>query len=431
MTKFLSLLLILLMMLPTATLSEQGGSLVMPQDKAHKASYIEDDDIKTFVNLSDGDRVVLTFDEEGGAYVEWYSLPTRFEVEYLDAQGMVIATQTYTKATYRQLFKVDGCHGVAISAKHNRTQLATLHAVPADFELALSNEQGRCDMLVVLCQVGDESLKMGSVFAQYCGLYGMDVQVCYIRKSTRERFDEAMLSLEAMGVKRSPIFLEREDGGRSDFDGIQNKWNKSETVSALGDVLESSQPRIIVTFDPSKDNENGSERATADFVMLAIERYGVPSVEKLYTLCDEGATHITATTEQLGVIEDAYKMQASQRVYRYVPNSQAQFELYYSTVGADATLDSLVENLDTASFNAFITPTPQPTATPTAIATQEPATPAPTQEPTATPTPTQETAAVPQSYNTNSDNGMIVLLIIGLATLATIATVVVILRKKR
>lgn len=427
MRKTIVIILTILFLIPTLALAEGGGELIMPEGKEHKAAFLEDENTKTFVNFSYGEQVTLTWTQAGSkALIEWQSIPESFTVDYLDAGGSVLLSETRSDGVYMQLLEHEGCFGVTLTFVDRRTQLSTLRTVGSDFELPFELNSGGCDLVIVLAELGQESLIMGPIFTQYCLENKMDVQVVYLRDATRERIEETFSTLRALGVRRYPRLLEREDSGYTSYQSIVNGWNGKESEKLLFEAIGSYNPRIIVTLNPLESNEHGPSRLTAEMVLQAINNGCAPSLQKLYILSDEGKTRISAPSEQQQTLLEAYRLQDSQRVFRFTPNAEVRLELSYSAVGEDKDCNSLVENIDTLTLRSFLTPSPAPTAPPS---------PAPTDALAAEPTgsPTNEPSEPEKEPQPADKDGVIgwYVWVLPLAAAMLIAAVYVSLRRKK
>ncbi|MDO4544451.1 MAG: hypothetical protein Q4C01_07875 [Clostridia bacterium] len=421
MKRFLIPILIILLLLPTLAFAEDGGDeLIMPEGSEHKAQYLQDDDIKTYATLNASVTLMLNGNNRA-ALIEWQQLPESVTVEYLNEGGELIFSEDCSPQMLMEKYYYEGCAGIRFTCKREM-KVSTLRSVSADAALPFALDSSPCDILIILSEAGEESLELGVLLARYGLIYELDIQLCYLREMNRDRIEEALCSLSALGIDRYPLFMNfsREEG--APYNGVSSRWKSGANPRLLATVIETYAPRIVITLDSSEANETPTSRVAAEMAVQAVEALE-EKPDKLYRLSAEGGLVFTASEAEFELASDAYLLQDSQRVYRFSVERELRFLAIIEVEGADNS--DILSGIDTQTLNSYVTPTPEPTATPSPTPTPEP-TQTPTPEVKASPEPTLAPALEEEEAATGGT-----LIIVAIAAACAAAVVVFIVRRKK
>ncbi|MDO4564442.1 MAG: hypothetical protein Q4C04_02365 [Clostridia bacterium] len=430
MKRTLCSILILLLLLPAAALgADAGDELTLPEGSEHKAEYLTDGNVKTYASIGNEPLILTWSADTDSAYVQWYELPASFTVDYLDGFGAVLHSETRSDGQYMQLLSFEGCRGIRLTSRAGLA-VSELRSAKEDERLPFEVSSQPCDMLLILSDAGDESLLFGTVLARYCAQYQMDVQVCYLRGINRDRIEETFFALSALNVRRCPVFLQLSEWDSGEYDNVVQRWGKTAALRAVRDLLTIYQPRLVLTLDPSENNENGAGRLTGELVIeAALSHENAP--EKLYTLSADGGLIFEATDAELELARSAYLLHYSQRVFRFVPERTLRLNAVIELLGADG--NDILSGILPETLNSYFTPTAEPTTVPTQAPTD-----APTQAPTPanTPLPGQETAPPPSAEPDALEDGReglseLLLALVGLTVAALVAGLIIVWRRRR
>lgn len=372
MKKFCSLFLCLCvfcLILPFGVTAEEtspSSPYLMPEGKEGRENLLCDGDYRTFVTVRR--NLSLTFTPEassGTILLEWFSLPGSYTLEFLDASGAVLDSQSRKPASYHEYIELGDAKALRISSKA-LLEIAELRLARVD-EAAFTAGYAPCDVLLLLKEPGGECTTAAPVL-QYLLDHGLTVQICYVLTSHRDRMGEAMDSLRYLEVLREPIFLSMKKPRDDTYDAAFNLWLRKELRAAVKTLLVLN-PKIVIADDSG---------ASAYVLETLLKQDIAP--EKVYAMDANGDVSFTLEAENRIAMEAALSLHQSQRIYRLQPSDVSTLRSLQGAGGA------LLEGLDTGSFITFATPTPAPTDTPSPAPTDTPV-------PTNTPVPIEETPA--------------------------------------
>ncbi len=385
------LLLLLCLLLPAGAFAE---TYTVPETKQGKESFLSDGNEKTYLTIAANRSVTLAGLPEGtqGVLVTWFTRPAQFKLEFLDADGIPLGKgEMRTGTMLHQYIETNGADGVRLSGA--KLEIAELTAVTNPEKLPFLPNGTPCDALLLLSHVGDESLAAAPVLKELTD-HGLTVQVCYLYDTQRDRKGECIDTLRALGIYREPEFCDWKAPVYDTRDSAKRGFSPAAANKLLGSLLKTYEPKLWIT------DAIGSGRILNhqfDTVTQAVEKH--------YLLIEDGPITLTLTDAEAAPLNEAYRLQRSQRIYRKEVAKTAQLALL--SEGKDA---GLLDGLAAESFLTYAAPTPEPTPSPTPAPTEAPTpapTPAPTEPPKAEPTeqptasPTEAPAKEPEKATPN------------------------------
>ncbi len=261
----------------------------------------------------------------------------------------------------------------------------------------------KADLMVVSTHPDDELIFIGGVLPTYAGDQKKDTVVVYMTYATRRRASELLNGLWVCGVRQYPVLGPFPDKYCTSIGEARKYWKDEDCQRYLVEQIRRYKPEVLVTQDVNGEYGHGAHRLTVYSVQQAIqlamdptafpdlyEKYGVWEVKKVYLhLWKENKISMNWRIPldsfdgktALDIAKLAYGEHISQHKWYFQvldtgKTSNAEFGLYYTTVGLDQNGDDMFENIPL--------PTPEPTPTPV-----------PTPEPTPVPTPTPQPTAAP------------------------------------
>ena len=368
---FAALLALLLLTLPVLSTAD---TYLVPDAKAGKESFLCDNNEKTYLVIPASGRVELTDIAEGtdGVWISWFSVPGRVHVDFYGSDGVVMRTETITPSMLNTYLPLNGATAVRLSG--TKMEIAEFVPVADEASIPFESNDKPADVVLLLTHVGDESLVAAPILKTLTD-YHLSVQICYIYNDLRDRKAECIQTLRAMGIPREPIFWNWQKPAYDTLKGAQRRYQPSEARKAFASLLSLCAPKIWIT-----------DGLGAGQIVEKVWPTVTNSVAKNYVLTENGPITLTLTDEEAAPLNEAYRLQASRRVYRDGVAQSVSMQLL--TEGAEP---DLLAGLAPESFLSYASPTPIPTPTPTPSPTPTPTpTPSPTPAPTDTPVPATE-----------------------------------------
>lgn len=386
----LALTLLLIAALPCQTVRGQTASApnglvscsyLLPQSKVARAEYLYDDDAQTRLTLDKGESVTLQFDDAtaaSGIYAEWYTLPTAFTLDCLDAEGELLSSRIVKDADRLWYCASDGAAALRLSASDGALSIGTLVACDASFSPRFSTAEGEAELLILLAAPGDETLLLGGFAAQYAGENGLTIQFVYLCNDGDYNVYQCLDALHALGVDRCPVFLGAAASARNDSGLLKKMGGRSRVLERLTKLLRSVKPYIVIA---PGDETDVAAALCASLLKEATEAAADParysdttahSVQKLYLARSDGALTLNWTDPLLcfegqsaaAVAAASYAQYTDEQVFHRTIPTALSLDLLYSTVGKDSGT-SILEHLPAEALTQHTEPTAAPTAEPT------------------------------------------------------------------
>ena len=407
--QWISLLLCLaLMALPSAALAEetepaatpQTGELTfeLPEEKAQYAYRLSDGEVVSRISFKAEEAFSFTFEpSKQGVLLSWYAAPAEYTVLQADASGASLGETAITDGMLNKYLELDpACVRVTVTLLKEGS-IADVSVYGADEELPASVQRWeptpeKADLLIIAAEPGAEWKELGGALTNYTFERGVKTAILYVSDfGKRERAEEALSALWAMGVREYPLFAGFTCSNYDSYDMVTEGYRKASLPDYLTQVITTLSPKVIVTHGPQE--AQAAHRYTAEQVVKVVT--GGALTQKLY--CFGQAEGQSATTLDMSLplnafggktaveaAQSAYELHLSQHLYNWSVDSTGAFTLGYTSVGDDAAKNDLLENISTSALIAYApaTPTPLPTPEPTD-----------TPQPTDTPAPEEATAA--------------------------------------
>lgn len=304
-------LLSLLLLLPSVSRAEQAapdGALpctyTVPDEVQSYSSYLNDGDPYTTVTLKRKETLRMQID--GGAplglFFDFFDLTGTFTLTFYDAEGNRLSEQKFADVIYHFMLPVshENVSAVELTVVSGEVRIAECFAYSEGFVPPFSDADPT-EVLVILNEPGDELYLFGGLLAKLAGEHGLSVQVVYLTQTDAWHAHQCMDILRAMGVRRAPQFgSARKDTSRNE-QSVYKTLGGDALVNKLTGLIRTHRPKLLLTLDPSEEQERFSDSVIARSVLTAVEYandakripdsdpYAVP---KVYTLSAEGETVI-------------------------------------------------------------------------------------------------------------------------------------------
>ncbi len=231
----------------------------------------------------------------------------------------------------------------------------------------------KCDMMLLSAHPDDEILWFAGLLPTYAGERKLRVQVSVLVPTGGLRKLELLSALWHCGVQYYPDMLNFLDKNGHTPEKQYTLWKgKNRVLSRVVEVIRRHKPEVIVTHGEGGEYGHGAHRTAADAAKEAIrltpkkskfsksaKAFGTWEVKKLYLheyeknpiRCD-WSVPLQAFGGKTGyeVAEEAFAFHASQ-VARdwgfeiHGPHDNADFGLYYTSVGPDSGIGDLMEHI--------------------------------------------------------------------------------------
>ncbi len=335
----------------------------------------------------------------------WYQAPAQYEVSQLDAAGTSLSAERVTdEFVVKTILLTENCASLSI-AFTEAGALAEVRAVdaaetlPADVQL-WSPSPEHADLVVLAAETGAEWKYFGAVLPTYASERGVKTAVVYLSDYDKPaRRVEALNGLWRAGVREYPIFLPFTCKNFESYEMLTTDRKQAAVTDTLTELLSALSPRVVVTHGLTGEGW-ASHRFFAECALAAIESTGADKLYFYAAAIDAAAIDAEARTvvpmdaplnafhgqTAKEIAQDAFSLHLSQSAYGLSVATDGGFSLAYSSVGADAAKDDLLEHIDVGALIVYAPVTPTPSPTPAL---------------TPTPTPTETPPALP----THAENG--------------------------
>lgn len=353
-----------------------------------------------------------------GLYLQWYTFPGVYALEWCDANGATLLTEQpepFALNEYRTA--PDGCFGARL-AFSDRAALCGVRAYgEGTLPESVQDWQRPAEepaALLVCGYPGDELLFFGALVPRWIN-DGVPFSIAYMSAYSRERQEECLRALWSLGYRQYPIWLGIETSRSREVNYLMQNWNYRNSVGVLSELLEKYRPQTVVSFAPegepdylfayvdeTKADRIHGEAQTALTGMLvrdalaAAKKRGYEPLQYAVKGLGEG-TEQRGLNDPLGLYDEKTGAEAAQaaydacfdslRVFRYTVEEKVDYRM---EIGGGQLLDG-------TAYTPLYSPVPNVTPTPEPAETPEPtASPAASQatnkpEPTETPAPTEPT----------------------------------------
>ncbi|MBO4384797.1 MAG: PIG-L family deacetylase [Clostridia bacterium] len=393
------------------------------------SAALGDGEYRTYVILKENAWISVTWEGEVDfVYWEWTDIigiiPAPYTVELLDAAGGTVDAFEGERYWNSGVAVTEGVAGVRITMQATGricTLLPYAGGAPADYH-PWQPTPDKTDFLIIATHPDDDTVFMGAILPTYGAERGLSGSVLYMTSQWRVRRTEALNGAWTMGLRTYPLFAGMADVPNDQQEELEDEFKLNDVVRKIVRYIRQVKPEVVITHDINGEYGHWQHKVVAKAARIAVVRaadpsydkrsyefYGAWQVKKLYLhLYRKNAITVSAMTplDSFGgltaweVAQRAYECHRSQNRENHPcnnrnENSLERFGLAFTTVGYDAGLNDMFENIDEALLTNYIQPTavPEPTEEPAPEATE-----ATTPEPTAEPTegPTAEPTKVPE-----------------------------------
>lgn len=391
-------LFILLVLFPIIALAQEPYSISFLISKKSTAK-LTDKRINTYLAFAEQEQITINCIGKKAIMLKWYE-PAVYSIKFYDADGVCFAQTNYNNLIVNQYVDLLDAAKIIICLP-NGAKLSEIKAYEQE-QISESVQiwekpYSKADMLVISAHADDEYLYMGGTIPYYGAEKGLQVSVAWISKQKRNRQEEALTALWAMGIKHYPEF--------HNF-VIPIKYNKNTKIkggeeavlSAIVRLYRKYKPEVVVTHDLKGEYGHGSHKVTAKMALEAVtvaadetkfvesaQEYGTWQVKKLY-LHLYGKNKIVMDWKKplevfggktaLDMAKLGYSYHKSQHIWNFKVSvtskySCAKFGLAYTTVGNDVEKNCFLENIPETCLSNYVPPEPLPA--PQEQQTKEPA----------------------------------------------------------
>lgn len=385
--------------LPSAAPLTGELAFELPEDEAQYAYRLTDEQVVSRISLKAEQAFSFSFEpSRQGVLLSWYTAPAEYVVSQTDASGVSLGETTVSDGMLNKYLELDpACTRVTVTLLKEGA-IADVSVYGADEELPASVQRweptpDKADLLLIAAEPGAEWKELGGALTNYTFERGVKTAILYVSDfGKRERAEEALSTLWAMGVREYPLFAGFTCSNYDSYDMVTEGYRKASLPDYLTQVITALSPKVIVTHGLAETQ--AAHRYTAEQVVKVVTDDAL--TQKLYCFGQmEGQSATTLDLSQplnafggktaVEAAQSAYELHLSQHVYGWTVDSTGAFTLAYTSVGDDAAKDDLLENISTSALISYTLATPSP---------------APTSEPTSTPLPTdtpapQQTTAAP------------------------------------
>lgn len=359
------------------------ASITVPKGKEARIQHLTDGNYMTRLTLGKGESIELNWIDSAArnVYAEWYTLPPAFIVTLLDASGGVLgAPYTVENASHLSLLSVEGAMGMRITSPRGELSLCTLRACTDAFVPPFDLSAQQADVLVVLAEPTDETLRLGGLLAQLAGENGVSTKVVYAVSREGCLTHQAFAALRALGVEQYPEIWELPHRDAIRYGNLLNNFGGEKAMfKRLVGLIRRVQPKIVVTLDNRESAEDALEYLVSDLAVRAAAAAANPegckdipvhTVERVFCARGDGNVFCDWTLPLINfdgqsaqqVAAQAYANYEFEKVYRR--GAPALTTLLRMDAEGEAGT-ALLDGFDTARLSAYVEPMPIPTIAPT------------------------------------------------------------------
>jgi len=231
----------------------------------------------------------------------------------------------------------------------------------------------KCDLMLLTAHPDDEILWFAGLMPTYAGERGYRLQLTVMVPTGAQRKLELLQAMWHCGVKYYPDMLGFVDKNGQNPERQYSLWRgKGRVIGKVVEAIRKHQPEVLVTHGEKGEYGHGAHKTAADAAKTAIratgsakkypnsaEKYGTWEVRKLYLheyeknpiVCDWDQP-LDAFGGKTGyeVAAEAFAFHGSQvrRDWEFEVHGKhdnAQFGLYFTSVGKDSGIGDLMENI--------------------------------------------------------------------------------------
>ena len=381
---------------PSAAPETGELAFTLPEEEAPYAYRLSDDYVTTRVSLKAEEAFSFSFEEaKQGVLLNWYTAPDEYTVAQLDASGAALGELVVTDGMVNKYIELDAaCVSVTVTLG-SEGAIAGVSVYGADEELPQSVQRWeptpeKADLLIIAAEPGAEWKELGGALTNYTFERGIKTAILYVSDfGKRERMEEALSTLWAMGLREYPLFAGFTCSNYDSYDMVTEGYRKSSLPDYLTNVITALSPKVIVTQGAGE--AQAAHRYTAEQVIKVVTDgalaqklycYGQTEGQSVTTLDMSQPLNAFGGKTAAEAAQEAFTQHISQQMFGKLIDSSGVFTLAFTAVGDDAAKDDLFENIPASALLAYAPATPSPVPTPEPTDTPAPSdTPAP--EPTA------------------------------------------------
>ena len=351
--------------------------------KSRNVSEMLDGDLKTYLPLKENkaELVISSPDPIGGVYImafDKYGKDHDYDLQVSDGGEWKTVDQGGKYLTHWHTLSEPATEVRITGTGNERLRIAEIRVFgpgepPPEIQRWETLE--KCDLMLLSAHPDDEILWFGGLMPTYGGDRGYRIQVVVMAPTGGQRKLELLGAIWCCGVKYYPEMLGFVDKNGQTPEKQYTLWRgKTRVIGRVTEVIRKHRPDVIITHGEKGEYGHGAHKTAADAAKTAIKltdqtgefpdsakKYGTWKVSKLYLheyeknpiVCDWNQP-LEAFGGKTGyeVAEEAFQFHASQvkRDWHFEihgAHDNAQFGLFYSSVGKDSDIGDLMENIET------------------------------------------------------------------------------------
>ncbi len=353
--------------------------------KSREYELLKDGDLSTYFPLKEtkGELIVSSPEPMSGIYImdfDKYGRDHDYDLQIRDGDGWKTVDQGGRFLVHWHVLPEPATEVRILPTCTERLRLAELRAFgvgesPAEIQRWEILE--KCDLMLLSAHPDDEILWFGGFLPTYGGERGYRIQVAVLAPTGGQRKLELLSAIWHCGVKYYPEMLGFVDKNGKDPEKQYKLWRgKNRVLKRVVEVVRRHQPEVLITHGEKGEYGHGAHKTAADAAKNAVKLsgnakkfpdsadvYGTWEIKKLYLheyeqnsiVCDWDLP-LAAFGGKTGyeVAEEAFRFHASQikRDWAFEvhgSHDNANFGLYYTSVGKDTGIGDLMEHIETAA----------------------------------------------------------------------------------
>ena len=270
------LLCLLLLCLPVAVTGEEEtlasrleAELEVPEQQKD-LSLLQDGRISTYVDFKAGNRLLARVEEPPqGVYIQWQRLPGEVALVWLDKTGNALSRETLAPAFVNVYVSApQNAMGLELTFSAKAAVCGLEFYGPGQLPDALQQWEPPMETpaYMLLCGYpGDELLYFGGL-VPLCLNNGIPLSIAYISAYSRQRQEEGLEALWALGMKHYPVYLGVETGRNREVEYLRGNW-RTNPGTLVEKLLLAYSPQVLLSFEEEgeqlvsyKDEEHKTRR---------------------------------------------------------------------------------------------------------------------------------------------------------------------------
>ena len=332
---------------------------------------------------------ITTAEPAYGLYICFATMPEAYEIQVEKSGGWETLIKgdpaylhTYIALPGLKSFRLIAPSEKPIELEINQLRVFSEGDVPADVQLWEPTPE-KADLMILVAHPDDELIFMGGMIPTYAVEREMNVVVVYMTPSNTTRSSELLNGLWSMGYRHYPVIGPFGDMYAKDKERAYRIWDAKKARAFVMEAIRKYKPEVLVTHDEKGEYGHGMHMACAELALFCAkngdnaaiepelyEKYGGFAPKKVYMHLypkNEITLDWRVPLEKLGgktgldLAQEAYALHITQRNTEFEvldsgKYSNALFGLALSSVGPDALLNDLMENIEGKGEMTYVPP---------------------------------------------------------------------------